>query len=142
MYANILGVGTVFFIMLLILLLVFQHADILCMRDFLSLHLGKANEVTPYEQTLLFSIFVWTHFWYMFNARSFETGKSIFKTKLSKGFLTIAAVIIIGQILIVEVLFDFFNVVPMKIEDWIIIIIGSSIVLWIRELWHLISRQK
>lgn len=142
MYANILGVGTVFFIMLLILLLVFQHADIHCMRDFLSLHLGKANEVTPYEQTLLFSIFVWTHFWYMFNARSFETGKSIFKTKLSKGFLTIAAVIIIGQILIVEVLFDFFNVVPMKIEDWIIIIIGSSIVLWIRELWHLISRQK
>jgi Ca2+-transporting ATPase len=139
MYANILGVGTAFFIMLLALLLIFQHADVYSMRDFLHLQFGAANEVTPYEQTLLFSIFVWTHFWYMFNARSFETGKSIFQTKLSKGFLTIAAVIVIGQLLIVEVLYDFFNVVPMKIEDWVIIIVGSSVVLWIREIWHLIS---
>lgn len=142
MYANILGVGTAFFIMLLVLLLVFQHADIHCMRDLLNLHLGEANKITPYEQTLLFSIFVWTHFWYMFNARSFKTGKSIFQTKLSKGFLAIVAIIVIGQLLIIEVLYDFFNVVPMKIEDWIIIIVVSSVVLWIREFWHLILCKK
>lgn len=142
MYANILGVGTALFIMLLVLLLVFQHADIHCMRDLLNLHLGEANKITPYEQTLLFSIFVWTHFWYMFNARSFKTGKSIFQTKLSKGFLTIVAIIVIGQLLIIEVLYDFFNVVPMKIEDWIIIIVASSVVLWIREFWHLILCKK
>ena len=142
MYANILGVGTAFFIMLLVLLLVFQHADIHCMRDLLNLHLGEANKITPYEQTLLFSIFVWTHFWYMFNARSFKTGKSIFQTKLSKGFLTIVAIIVIGQLLIIEVLYDFFNVVPMKIEDWIIIIVVSSVVLWIREFWHFILCKK
>src|SRR5574344_199951 len=141
MYANILGVGTAFFIMLLVLLLVFQHADISCMKDFLSLHLGEANDVSPYEQTLIFSIFVWTHFWYMFNARSFETGKSIFQSKLSTGFLTIVCVIAIGQIVIVEVLYEFFNVVPMKCEDWIIIVAGSSVVLWIREIWHLISNR-
>src|SRR5574344_1603927 len=142
MYANILGVGTAFFIMLLVLLLVFQHADIHCMRDLLNLHLGEANKITPYEQTLLFSIFVWTNFWYMFNARSFKTGKSIFQTKLSKGFLAIVAIIVIGQLLIIEVLYDFFNVVPMKIEDWIIIIVVSSVVLWIREFWHLILCKK
>lgn len=139
MYANILGVGLAFFLMLLALLYIFQHADITCMRDFLNLSLGEVNVVTPYEQTLLFSIFVWTHFWYMFNARAFETGESIFHLSMSTGFKVIVGVIVAGQILIVEGLFDFFNVVPMKLEDWGIIIILSSVVLWIREGWHLIS---
>lgn len=139
MYCNILGVGMAFFLMLLGLVLIFEYTDVISMRDFLSLSFGEANGVSPYEQTLIFSIFVWTHFWYMFNARSFETGKSIFQSKLSTGFLTIVGVIALGQIIIVEVLFDFFNVVPMKLDDWVIIIIGSSVVLWIREIWHLIS---
>ncbi len=151
---NILGVGIVFFLMLLILLFIFQHADITCMADFLHLHLGAANEVTPYEQTLLFSIFVWTHFWYMFNARSFYTGKSIFSLKLSSGFLTIVAVIVIGQLLIVEVGYDFFNVAPMfhnaevarlglhthGVADFITIVLLSSLVLWIREAYSAIKR--
>ena len=77
------------------------------MTDLLSLHLGEANKVTPYEQTLLFSIFVWTHFWYMFNARSFETGKSYFSLKQSSGFKTIVGVIVLGQIIIVELLYNF-----------------------------------
>ena len=149
MYANILGVGFAFFLMLLGLLYIFQHADVNCMADFLSLSLGETNHVTPYEQTLLFSIFVWTHFWYMFNARTFETGKSIFRVKMSSGFKIITGVIILGQILIVEVLYNFFNVEPMFFstthpeawEDWLIIVGGSSIVLWIRELWHLVSKK-
>jgi len=139
MYFNIIGVGMAFFFMLLALVLIFEHADVTCMKDFLHLSLGASKAINPYEETLIFSIFVWTHFWYMFNARSFETGKSIFQSKLSRGFWTIIAVIAIGQIVIVEVLYEFFNVVPMKLEDWIIIVAGSSVVLWIREIWHLIS---
>lgn len=149
MYANILGVGLAFFFMLLGLLYIFQHAEVNSMADFLSLSLGEANHVTPYEQTLLFSIFVWTHFWYMFNARAFETGKSIFKVKMSSGFKIITCVIILGQILIVEVLHNFFNVEPMFLssthpdawKDWLIIVSGSSIVIWIRELWRLVVKR-
>lgn len=150
MYRNILGVGFAFFLMLLVLLYIFQHADINSMSDFLTLSLGEANDVTPYEQTLLFSIFVWTHFWYMFNARSFETGKSIFQNKLSRGFKFIVVIIVIGQLVITELLPDFFNVEPMLHNathphgwlDLIVIIVLSSIVLWIREIWHLFSRGK
>ena len=146
MYANILGVGFAFFLMLLGLLFICQHADITCMKDFLHLSLGEANHVTPYEQTLIFSIFVWTHFWYMFNARAYETGKSVFKVPMSNGFKIITGVIFLGQILIVEVLYNFFNVVPMfhtksGIIDWITIVALSSIVLWIRELWCLFSKK-
>ncbi len=161
---NIGGVGIAFFLMLLGLLFIFQHADITSMRDFLHLKIEKeANAVTPYEQTLLFSIFVWTHFWYMFNARSFYTSKSIFSLKLSSGFLTIVTIIVVGQLLIVEVLYDFFNVAPMfhpavsfrqlfhpaesflqlnksGVCDWFIIVCLSSIVLWIREGWNLLKK--
>lgn len=142
MYANVLGVGFAFFLMLLGLLWICQHADVNCMADFLSLPLGQANSVTPYEQSLIFSIFVWTHFWYMFNARAFETNKSVFKLDWSIGFKVIVCVIVIGQILIVEVLYDFFNIVPLKLDDWGIIVVLSSAVLWIREVWHFITNGR
>lgn len=147
MYYNVVGVGVVFFIMLLGFLYIFQHADICSMTDFLHLQLGTANSVTPYEQTLLFSIFVWTHFWYMFNARAFETDRSIFCLKESSGFKVIVGIIIIGQILIVEVLYNFFNVEPMFHNsnhpqgwmDWLIILVGSTLVIWIREGWNALT---
>lgn len=149
MYINVLGVGFSFFLMLLVLVWICQHAEINSMADFLSLSLGEANHITPYEQTLIFSIFVWTHFWYMFNARAYETGKSIFKVNMSTGFKVIVGVIIVGQIIIVEGLHNFFNVEPMFFnqthpeawKDWLIIFAGSSIVLWIRELWLLFLKK-
>lgn len=36
----------------------------------------------------------------------------------------------------------FFNVVSLKPLDWLIIIVGSSFVLWIRELWSLLWNKK
>ena len=152
MSADIWGVGLFFFALTLGFLYIFQHADITSMTDLLTLQLGDANKVTPYEQTLLFSIFVWTHFWYMFNARSFETGKSYFSLEQSSGFKTIVGVIILGQIIIVELLYNFFNVEPMfhtadwqfnlrGFIDWLIIVAASSLVLWVREAWMLVSKK-
>ena len=74
MMKDILGVGGFFFLLLVVFLYIFQHTEITQMTDLLHCKLGEANGLSPYEQTLLFSIFVWTHLWYMFNTRSFETG--------------------------------------------------------------------
>lgn len=150
---NIFGVGLLFFAITLGFLYIFQHADVTSMRDLLSLQLGESNTVTGYEQTLLFSIFVWTHFWYMFNTRSYEANNSYFKLKQSSGFKTIVGVIILGQIIIVELLYNFFNVEPMfhtadwqfnlnGCIDWLIIVSASSLVLWIREGWFLLTKKK
>lgn len=149
---NIFGVGLLFFAITLGFLYIFQHAEITSMTDLLTLQLGAANKVTPYEQTLLFSIFVWTHFWYMFNTRSYEANNSYFKLKQSSGFKTIVGVIILGQIIIVELLYNFFNVEPMfhttdwhfnlnGCIDWLIIVGASSLVLWIREGWFFITKK-
>lgn len=150
---NIFGVGLFFFAITLGFLYIFQHADITSVRDLFSLQLGESNAVTGYEQTLLFSIFVWTHFWYMFNTRSYEANNSYFKLKQSSGFKTIVGVIILGQIIIVELLYNFFNVEPMfhttdwqfnlnGCIDWLIIVGASSLVLWVRELWFLLTKKK
>ena len=141
MMKDILGVGGFFFLLLVVFLYIFQHTEITQMADLLHCKLGKANGLSPYEQTLLFSIFVWTHLWYMFNTRSFETKKSFFQLKMSKEFFTIVAIIFIGQIVIVEILYDFFNCTPMKLIDWVIIVVLSSLVLWARELWHLLTKR-
>ena len=105
--------------------------------------IGPKGHVSAYEQTLLFTIFVMTHFFYLFNARAFETGRSALHFEGCRGLLTIVVIILIGQIAMVEVpgLQQFFNVTGLKLIDWIIIFVGSSLVLWVRELWHLVTSR-
>lgn len=143
MITNILAVGGFFFVLLLGLLYIFQHADVSQLSDLLSLQLGEKGHVSQYELTLLFTIFVMTHFFYLFNTRAFETGQSALHFKGCKGLLTIVTIIFVGQIAMVEVpgLQQFFNVCSLKFQDWLIIIVGSSFVLWVRELWHIVKRK-
>lgn len=151
MYGEIVGVGALFFVLLFFFLLVFKHADISSLSDMLSLNylqlfagfgtltFWTEGHLTAYELTLLFTIFVMTHFFYLFNARAFETGRSALHFGGCKGLLTIVVIIFAGQVLMVEtpILQDFFNVVSLSLKDWGTIIIGSSLVLWVREAWHL-----
>ena len=156
MYGEILGVGGLFFVLLFFFLLVFKHTDISSLSDMLSLNylqifagfgtlaFWTEGHLTAYELTLLFTIFVMTHFFYLFNARAFETGRSALHFGGCKGLLTIVAIIFIGQVLMVEtpILQNFFNVVSLSLQDWIAIIIGSSLVLWVREAWHLATARQ
>ena len=143
MLREIVGVGGLFFVMLLGMLYIFQHTEVNQLTDLLHLQLGAKGEVTTYELTLLFTTFVMTHFFYLFNARAFETGRSALHFKGCKGLLSIVAIIFIGQVIMVETpgVQQFFNVEGLKLIDWIIIIIGSSFVLWVREIWHLLTKK-
>lgn len=143
MLREIIGVGGFFFLMLLGMLYIFQHAEVNQLTDLFHLQLGAKGHVSTYELTLLFTTFVMTHFFYLFNARAFETGKSALHFKGCNGLLTIVAIILVGQIAMVELpgLQQFFNVEGLKLIDWVIIIIGSSFVLWVREIWHLLTKK-
>ena len=142
MYENILGVGGFFFAILLVMLYIFEHSDITQLTDLLHVQLGPSNGLTPYELTLFFTIFVMTHFFYLFCARAYDTGRSALHFKGCKGLLLIVAIIFFGQIAMVEVpgMQKFFNVVGLKFQDWMIIIVGSSLVLWVREIWNQLKR--
>ena len=88
----------------------------------------------------IFTLFVMFQFWNLFNARAFSTGHSAFRLKGCKGFLGIAAIIFFGQIAIMNLLPDFFNVEPIGIMDWLIIIVGTSVVLVAGEIVRLFSK--
>lgn len=98
--------------------------------------------ISQYDLSRFFTIFVMLQFWNMFNAKAFLTGKSAFHNLgKSSGFLMVATVIFVGQILIVEFGGDVFRTVPLKLNDWLIIIGSTSLVLWIGEVIRLFNRK-
>lgn len=122
---NIFGVGIAFVIILMGVLYYF-HAQ---------------TGLTPHDLSWFFSFFVMLQFWNMFNAKAFMEGRSAFANlKESKSFLFVALLILIGQYLIVTFGGEMFNVVPLSLKDWGIIIGSSSLVLWIGEIARGISR--
>ena len=141
MWNSIVGVGGIFFLLLLALLWYFEHTDITSLTQIGSAIINSENTgLSPYELSLFFTIFVFLQFWNMFNARAFETGRSAFHFKGCSGFALIALVILVGQIVIVSIGGQFFNVVPLQFTDWCIIIGATSLVLWIGELLRLFKK--
>ncbi|MBR5209742.1 MAG: cation-translocating P-type ATPase, partial [Paludibacteraceae bacterium] len=135
----ILSVGVFFFAAMLGLLFLMKNHEITFESGLLGMTPGGST-LSPYECSLFFTIFVMLQFWNMFNAKAFETNKSALHFKNSKGFVTIAALILFGQILIVTLGGAMFNVTPINITDWLIIIGATSIVLWIGELVRMIKK--
>ena len=140
MWKSIIGTGGIFFLILLVLLYYFEHTKITCLTQIGNVPIGVNTGLTPYELSLFFTIFVFLQFWNMFNARAFATCRSAFHFKGCKGFSLIAFGILVGQILIVSFGGEFFNVVPLKVIDWAIIIASTSLVLWIGELLRLFKK--
>ena len=124
---RIFSVGILFVVFLLAVLIYFNHTD---------------GELTAYELSQFFSIFVLLQFWNMFNAKAFGTNKSAFaELKESKGFLSVALLILIGQYLIVTFGGQMFSVVPLSWADWGYIIAGTSVVLWVGEIIRLLGKR-
>lgn len=93
--------------------------------------------------TQFFTIFVMLQFWNLFNASVFGTNHSVFKdSRHALGMLSVALIILVGQILIVELGGKVFRTEPLPFTTWICIIAGTSIVLWIGEIYRSIKRMK
>ena len=112
--------------------------------DFFASFLNFSNaEMNAYDVTMFFTFFVMLQFWNLFNAKSFESDYSGFsRLRDSKVFFLTAAIIIVGQVLIVTFGGEMLNVVPLGWKDWLRLIIASSAVVWIGELVHLVLRLK
>lgn len=139
----IVGVGALFFFMLFALLWYFQHTDLDSLTRMWQVPFLPVNKgLSPYELSMFFTIFVFLQFWNMFNAKAFATGRSALHMKGCSEFVGIVIGIFLGQIAIVQLGQEFFNVVPLKLVDWIIIIGGTSVVLWVGEICRLFGRNR
>lgn len=123
---NIFVVGAIFVVVQLALLMWFD---------------GNGG-MTRYEQSEFFTFFVMLQFWNMFNAKAYMTGQSAFKGLLEeRTFLSVCAVIMLGQFLIVTFGGKMFNVKPLSLVSWLVIIVSTSLVLWVGEVIRLFTRK-
>jgi len=126
MKINILGMGLVFLVTLMGMLLWFGH---------------EGGGMTPRRLTIFFTFFVMLQFWNLFNARVFGTSDSAFKgITQSYGMELIILAILGGQILIVQFGGAVFRTVPLDLHTWIAIVASTSLVLWMGELIRLVRR--
>ena len=125
MWQFILWVGGLFFVLMTALLWYFER-----------------DGLTPREQSLFFTTFVMLQFWNLFNARAFLTGKSAFHLRHCREFLFIASLIFFGQIFIVELGGQMFNVVSLSLRDWLFIFLVTSPILLFGELVRLMKQSK
>lgn len=103
---------------------------------------NRNNSISTYELSLFFTIFVMLQFWNMFNARTLGGYKSAFyKIKENKSFLIIAAIILLLQIVIIEIGGKFFRTESIAVTDWLVIIAGTSFVLWFGEIFRWMKRK-
>ena len=151
MTKGIFGVGGFFVVLLFGFIQYFKNEEITSLTqfsitDYFShfFHFGAPkNGLSAYELSLFFSIFVFLQFWNMFNAKAYRTGKSTFYSiGKSQGFILIATVIVIGQVFITTFGGQMFNVTPLKLTDWTIIIGATSLVLWTGEILRAIKTEK
>ena len=97
--------------------------------------------VSAEELTVFFTIFVMLQWWNLFNAKSLGSHRSAFHKFLSdRGLLFVLFIILAGQWLIVELGGKMFRTVPLDIETWLWIILGTSPVMIVGEIVRRIRR--
>ena len=171
MLRRILATGIVFFIFLAALWQFMFHSQIHAVADMftkesLDIFVHKmfspdkvSLHLTGYEMGVYFTIFVMMQFWNLFNVKYFRTNNSLIgdiidlfrdrervAASYNKYFLLIAAVILLGQVFIINFAGSLFNVEPISAEDWALIILITSPVLIVPDIYRfvrsLITRHK
>jgi Ca2+-transporting ATPase len=68
--------------------------------------------------------------------------KGLFDKDIMRGFGVTILIIAIGQILIITFGGEMFSVVPLPFDEWVRIIIGTSLILWLGEIERWVHRMK
>ena len=151
---RIFGVGLLFVAVLFGFIQYFMHYHVdslaeFSFRDYFASYFNfhhVGGNFTPKELSLLFTIFVFMQFWNIFNAKAYHTMDSAFKGLFNKdirrGFGLTVLIIALGQVLIISFGGEMFNVVPLPFGDWIRIVIGTSLILWLGEIERWVHRMK
>ncbi len=133
MARRVVGTGGAFLALMLGLLLVMPRGP------------GGEPETAEHREwlTLFFCGFVLLQFWNLFNARAFGTGGSAFAgLGRNPAFLLIAAVILGGQILLVQFGGEVFRTVPLTAGQWVALVAVTSPVLIVGEFARFVGRLR
>ena len=125
MLRGIVSIGLLFFIVTATLLWYFEHMEGMSTR----------------ELTIFFTIFVMMQWWNLFNARALGSSYSTFHRFFAcHPYVLVLVVILIGQWLIVTYGGGLFRTEALDAKTWLWIILGTSPVLWIGEIYRKMKR--
>ena len=125
MIHGILTIGGLFFVVTFALLWYFE----------------QGAGIDDVKLTVFFTIFVMLQWWNLFNARVLGSSHSAFRRIWAcRGFLFVLLFVVVGQWLIVTFGGRMFRTVPLSWQMWAAIIGGTSLVLWVGEIYRGIKR--
>jgi Ca2+-transporting ATPase len=106
-------------------------------------HIEQSGEgITVGELTVFFTTFVMLQWWNLLNTKTFGSSHSAFHHLLRcRGMLLVLAMILVGQWLIVTFGGKMFRTEPLSLHTWLIIIVATSPVLIIGELYRMLRRM-
>lgn len=133
MFGHIFGVGIGFFVLLCGVLWYLRSTDLTTLTQVGRLPLVAAHRLTTVELSLFFTIFVFLQLWNLLNAKAFGSHRSTFRFRGCSEFLLVCGIIVVGQICIIELGGEFFNVCRFGIADWLLIALCTMPVLLIGE---------
>ena len=124
MVRGILGLGVLFFVVM-----------------FVYLYKIESGGIDIRELTVFFTTFVMLQWWNLLNARTLSSCHSAFRYLFRcRGLLLVLLLILVGQWLIVTFGGTMFRTVPLSPRTWLYIIVATSPVLWLGELYRLTKR--
>ena len=95
------------------------------------------------ELTIFFTIFVLLQWWNLFNAKMLGSTHSAFRRLWAcRGFLSVLVLVLVGQWLIVTFGGKMFRTVPLPWDTWLLMLMGTSSVLWIGEAYRILKRKR
>ena len=167
MLYRIIGGGLIFFVLMVGIWQLLWHTNIESVSDLLngetiriffaemfSSSTAKAH-LSGYEMGVFFSMFVMLQLWNLFNAKYFCTDRSLIqdiidlfraphrvRESYSKFFILIFAVILLGQMAIVNFASDLFSVSPLPMSDWLWLLLITSPVVIIPDIIRFVTNMR
>ena len=104
-------------------------------------HFEQGAGMDDIKLTVFFTIFVMLQWWNLFNARMLGSCHSAFRRIWAcRGFLFVLLIILVGQWMIVTFGGRLFRTVPLPFNIWAAIIGGTSLVLWVGEIYRKLKK--
>lgn len=111
-----------------------------CVSFALLWYYERVSGVDDRELTIFFSLFVLMQWWNLFNARAIGSCHSALRRLWAcRGFLSVLLMVLAGQWMIVTWGGKMFRTVPLDAMTWLYMIVGTSPVLWIGEVYRWIG---
>ena len=104
-------------------------------------HFEQGAGMDDIKLTVFFTIFVMLQWWNLFNARMLGSCHSAFRRIWTcRGFLFVLLIVLVGQWMIVTFGGRLFRTVPLPFNIWAAIIGGTSLVLWVGEIYRKLKK--